>query len=419
MKRIISAAVISFLLLVTMGVCSASGSDVGRTDSQTKDSKDETESLGPDYLRWQLDREQLSMKTDDLIENVLNYPYIVDLFCSNGIMDDSFSELKKVYNGLSELETRNNATEVLLKKYEYYLKEAEESGNSASVIKTMTLWRLLCEPVFYKKLSDNDKKCFDAITRTICDETQEGSRRDLYPDEFYLNGFHYLRSAVNDYTTSGILVPLYTAQSDFNVNWAELYAQNTANNYNITYLGRATSKYNCHSYAWYKNNTLNEATIVTVENYEMDPHSIEISGPVLGAIAVYYKYEDPKHSALITSFSGSTPICRSKWGADGLFEHPLAVVPSGYLQNGTVNCKYYIYQKSHQCSVSIDNYYTHTRTCTVCGWTCTEAHIANPRTGRCVPCGLQGPFEIPVRVQHVHDDYENCEDDLAENNPID
>ncbi len=35
MKRIISAAVISFLLLVTMGVCSASGSDVGRTDSHS------------------------------------------------------------------------------------------------------------------------------------------------------------------------------------------------------------------------------------------------------------------------------------------------------------------------------------------------------------------------------------------------
>ena len=65
---------------------------------------------------YQLSNEQLNEPTDRLVDIVLCYPYLVDLFCSSGTKDDAYDLLKENFNGLAELEDRADALPVLRAK---------------------------------------------------------------------------------------------------------------------------------------------------------------------------------------------------------------------------------------------------------------------------------------------------------------
>jgi hypothetical protein len=65
---------------------------------------------------YQLSNEQLKEPTDKLVDIVLRYPYLVDLFCSSGTKDNAYEHLKERFNGLAELEKRSDALSVLQAK---------------------------------------------------------------------------------------------------------------------------------------------------------------------------------------------------------------------------------------------------------------------------------------------------------------
>lgn len=201
-------------------------------------------------------------------------------------------------------------------------------------------------------------------------------------------------------TTSGLTVPLYTALSDYSDAAKRSVANDTANAYGVEVIGSATSMYNCHSYAWYGTYTSNTNWIDKIAPFCNDAHCTLLSSPRVGAIAVYIGRDNkPAHSAIVTRVDESGIMCKSKWGANGLFEHELENVPSAYYNNSSsVNCLYYSYTRYHNHTISIDSLITHTLSCNVCGWSMTERHIPNNYTNKCEVCGCTGPFITPVET---------------------
>lgn len=234
MKKVLSL-VCALALLATM--TGNSLVSVSAEETQTADNCVDTEGKMLIYdtsdrrAQYQLTQNQLAEPTDVLIEYILDYPYLVDLYTANIPEVDTYALLCSSFNGLEELESREDAASALVKKYAEMAVSAEENQSLAALF----LHTILSNPFYYGNLSE-----------------------------------------------------------------AEL------------------SRYN-------------------------------------------------------------------------------------YISN------YCGYTKTHSCTININNISTHTRTCTVCGWTSTEEHVANVITGKCSVCGLKGPFMVSIHtVSPLPGDENSC-----------
>lgn len=355
-----------------------------------------------DRSKYQLSQAQLDAPTDELIDAIMDYPYLVDLFTSSDSSVSAYNSLRESFNGLAELEERADAASVLLTKFI----DAETTTVYDNLLNSVYLEALLSLPVYFENLSAIEIATYSQIsetsalipkaeaTQSVTDTPNLSGTYSSSSVAFTVNGFSYTRSNTNGSTTCGNIVPLYTALSDYSSTEKQSIAEGTASKYGIDLLGYATSMYNCHSYAWYYSSTSNLSWVSDISPYTSDSHCTVLSAPSVGSIAVYLNSSNQcVHSAIVTSVDGNNVMCKSKWGSNGLFEHHISNVPSGYQYSSTyVKCVFFSYARYHTCSVTIDNLSTHTRVCSVCGWTSTEAHVENVRTGKCMTCGLAGPF---------------------------
>lgn len=440
---------------------------------------EETFILHERYVKYQLSEEQLTVPTEELVETVLDYPYLCELLTSNTGSEDTpypaYDSVRRCFNGLVELEGRVDAASVMLSK----LNELVVTGDlseSPAFGDAYFLNILLNVPVFQEKLNTSEvvayaqtRDAYRSVKEDLASiEAPEVSEILLdVPQSFSIGEYTYTLSSTSGSTTSGTTVPLYTVNKDFTDEERTLNENLIVNIFGVKLLGNATTKYNCHSYAWYDTSTSNKFWIgydgSEVKLYTNDKHCTRTSSPSVGSIVVYYdKPDHAAHSAIVTSINGSTIMCKSKWGQAGLYEHKLENVPIDYLNNGVLDCKYYTYTRSHSTTTIIDNTSTHTKKCNICGWsatekhtttvsivnstthrrvcrvcgwsttenhnneitindssthmrrckTCgwfaTEPHVEDPKTGRCVTCGLKGPFTIIItKVPELPED--ECE----------
>ena len=404
MKKIVSL-LLSFALLFVM--TSASSLNVFAQEAQCVDDGIIAEEnfyhyQTPDHSQYQLTQDQLAASTDVLIDYILDYPYLVDLYCSNNDNVDAYTKLCEIFNGLSELENRDDAASVMLSKLSTMAVSSIENDSLTSVY----LQTLLTVPTYSQRLAEAEITEYlqitgDASILVVPHTTQVAtnistnfSASASTKNGFSANGFSYARSGTDGSTTSGTIVPLYTALSDFSDSEKVSVSTATAAKYGIEKLGNATSVYNCHSYAWYQSSTSNSSWIKDVTIYMLDDHSDILSKAEVGSIAVYFDSNNqPVHSAVVTNVNGDNITCQSKWGANGLFEHNIGTVPSGYTYSSTtIKVLFIRYARNHSNTIIIDNAATHTLTCKVCGWTLTEAHVENIMTGKCIVCGLDAPF---------------------------
>ena len=193
-------------------------------------------------------------------------------------------------------------------------------------------------------------------------------------------------------------VEAYVAYSEYSeVGKADVIAEMEKNYPNATILSEPTSRYNCHSYAWYNSTASNPYWIDLVVKYIEDAHTMLVDDIQVGDIVVYY---DPQgiaqHSAIITEINGSDIICQSKWGTWPLFEHNIGYVPSNYWQ---ANAGYTIraYRlTTHAYEYAANNNGTHTKTCTICNYSKQEncslaySNISNSmHNASCEDCGYE------------------------------
>ena len=366
---------------------------------------------------YQLSQEELNLPTEKLVDLILDYPYLVD-FISASNPNETYQYIRNSFNGFAELETRTDATTILLSK----LLSENDSYPNGSIYK-LYVSSILSIPFYSKNLSREEL--------ALCVSVAEGStfgvsidsatlsintfnNTTTYSDSdiaFEANGFYYVRSNEDGLTTGGITVPLYAALSDFTIDEQISLAEDTANAFNIVALGNATSMYNCHSYAWHSASTSNNAWILQVDSYMYDLHSENINRDdiEIGTIVVYFDAnENPLHSAIISDIDGDNIICKSKWGANGLFEHHIANVPASYTYNGyTVWCRFYNYERIHTYEVVVNGTESHFKICNICGHTETADHYYNYthinslyHMGECIYCGHE-----TNQLSHMWEDY--------------
>lgn len=106
--------------------------------------------------KYQLNQEQLNAPTDELIDDILEYPYLIDLFSSSSISKNAYAILRSSFNGLEELEKRADAATVMLSKYA----DAIDTREGDASLTTLYLRTLLSEPTYAQKFSDSEKELY-------------------------------------------------------------------------------------------------------------------------------------------------------------------------------------------------------------------------------------------------------------------
>ena len=224
-----------------------------------------------------------TMDTDALVETVLDYPLLVNLFLFD-TPQQGFNSVLNDSNALRELVAREDAREILLQKYSS-MPNVQTPGLYDNTFRRMVLEFLLSQDIF----KDNS----------------------LAP----LSGDLYEVYTVT--TPKGSLVVVWFYYDDFTGDEKTMLDYQVSQSYpNATRLRSATKFYNCHSYAWYSTSTGNHYWMNDPSKYMSDGSYSPIT-PAVGRV-VYYKNE---HSAIISSISGSNVYVTSKWGQLGLYRH--------------------------------------------------------------------------------------------------
>lgn len=179
-----------------------------------------------------------------------------------------------------------------------------------------------------------------------------------------------------------------------------------------TRLSGATPFYNCHSYAWFSQDTVtNQYWLASPEDFYSGEGYVETTSPKVGDIICYMAFGSlNKHSGIIVEVLSSSNgnlgdqyIVESKWGAAGLYRHNGYECPytryyptDGYIPASSV--RFYTrvsHTHSHTTYTDYGSLSFHESKCS-CGQIIHEAHrwVSSPT----YPSGQYSPNYVPQSV---------------------
>ena len=229
-----------------------------------------------------------AMTTDALVETVLNYPYLGDIYAFNTI-SMGIDIVSGRYPALSVLLARTDAPNSLQRYKDSQIQlYRSASDENLSIHRAQALMSYI----------DSSESSYVPLSSKTTVKTPKGTNV----------------SVVANRTWSEVGISASVAQSE-SEDMQKRYAS-------ALIIGSPTPAYNCHSYAWYNASTSN--------TYWMDDPSAYISdGSYKGVAASVGKkvtYTSsissiPIHSGIIKSISTGSTIVTSKWGMLALFTH--------------------------------------------------------------------------------------------------
>ncbi len=354
------------------------------------------------------------MTTEELAQTILAYPLIADMFA----YDNWYTGLDIVtdnFNGLEEFSNRTDSSSAIVDLYiEQELVSIDDVDSVTAVLNGeettdtlnanyntiknvlyyMVMSTLLSDDTYSQKMTVNDKS--DLLTVAMQKEKQlknsdiymlktagtliEGSNISTTASYSYLYQVGYTAGATGSTSLSGpngstvegfttVCYELWMCSDGVqriypNVVYADIPTsyKTTLNNmyydiYGISPVGQPTVKYNCHSYAWYRQSTSNTYWINNISPYLNAASVVSQMNTSVGDRVVYYSssdktYSSPSHSAIITSYTNISSSQRSftlksKWGMSGLYSHSLTNCPYYYgeTSNSSFIYDYYFYSK--------------------------------------------------------------------------
>ena len=231
-----------------------------------------------------------SMTTEALIETVINYPLLVDMFAYDTIAE-GIEAVDQYFPGLKELLGRSDAMYYLQSYLEQY--SLSERNNNIEYIYADSLIHIL---------SLSDERTAPLKPQRSEPTTPNGSSLETYYNRTW-----------SDWGTT------YSAQSTFYTLYQNVY--------NVTALAGIDPQYNCHSYAFYKT-TGNHYCIQDPAPYFADG-SYYMTSAAPGRKITYVANGYHNHSGIVNSVGStlSTTYIRSKWGCNGLFYHSITECP--------------------------------------------------------------------------------------------
>ncbi len=290
-----------------------------------------------------------NMSTTALVESVLNYPLLLNMTYFNSY-ESGYNSVRSYFYGLRHLETRVDAANILIKKFESLEKITEDSFTFENFEKYTAIECILSQPVFYNSLSEEEKEYFEQliIEKYNLIEIYSQNSDDFDGKEpvaipyFYkirqeYSGIQSLNvsSTVTTPNGSKVSVTIIT-DADFTTaqkNQAMKWENSTYPN--ATRLRNPTNRYNCHSYAWYSQSSTNNVWMDYPQAYMSDGSysnatnwSARVNARIFYPGATIYD----SHSGIVTKASStwSTSIVTSKWGEKSLMSHVATDCPYSY-----------------------------------------------------------------------------------------
>lgn len=250
-----------------------------------------------------------NLSTSALVETVLNYPLLVDMFAFDSY-EEGFKAVRENFNGLAELVKREDAGTSLIQAYnELKSSGAKEEAKDDTEFKLTAIKRLLAQSEFESKLTPEEKKSLQA---------DEKSEKSLSGPVQYVT------------TPNGTRVQVLELPEELNDIQKDTIAKQFKASYpNAVLLSPATSVYNCHTYAWYNQSTNNTYWMSDPSAYWKDGSYSSTTNPSLND-KIYYSARGEEHTGVITERLAGPPIggdmaslltVTSKWGKGGLYRH--------------------------------------------------------------------------------------------------
>lgn len=360
--RRISLVFVAVVFLTSMLLPSYAAS-VSHTDSEpyiyplTPDSEEwATFMYKSDILdKLQIPSEKLSsMTTEALLTTVLNYPYILDYNFFNS-PEFAFQAFFLDFNGFRELMSRSDLTDILISKYDnsevmtttqYSQFAAKSIGTSNDILAfpkqffypSTIEFLLVCDEIHNGEFSDNQSSKIVAIFAEKNHARVVSGMYSQNSNVLYRSRVIQKATRIGEYATlssvktpKGSNVPtFYDRSPDYTVEEAIQVQLITAESYsNAKILRPATVKYNCHSYAWYSQDTSNKHWMDDPSLYMSDGSYYKLTSSARTGHKVYWPNSD--HSGIVSKIDYSTGAqvyyVISKWGPAGLYEHMIANCP--------------------------------------------------------------------------------------------
>jgi hypothetical protein len=257
-----------------------------------------------------------NMTTNALVETVLNYPLLVDIYAFNTPYI-GYQAVSSNFYGLTELASRSDAINTL----QNYSKEYYSDINAVDI-------------TYYY---------IDTLIDCITKDTASVN----------IKKYNTSRSPILKYTITSVRTPRHTEVPAYrNLSWLDfLFETNQAqqefarDQYLVTYpstevIGDVSPKYNCHSYAWHLSSISNNYWINDPSAYMTDgsyeESSVDYNAKVFYDSSWGSLYD---HSGIVYSIYSTIKV-KSKWGCCALFSHHLTDCP--YANYGLVLNSYWI-----------------------------------------------------------------------------
>lgn len=273
------------------------------------------------------------LSTEELIESVLNYPFIMDIYAYD-TLQQGFESVTERFNGLNELLDRDDAAMKLLSKYRSVeVVEVLDEESDKLIFDLANLEVILGQAKIIEQLDDDLKIVLEKEIESKYLLKKNVS--DIYgftADIAYRIKVESKDNMVNPLATYYVYTPRGTAVAVTRRGELLSPAEKIAlDNYvRSTYPGTtvvrtATTNYNCHSYAWYNTSAGNLYWMNYANAYMSDGSYFRRSGGITGNRIndkIYYGTSNNLHSGIVYARTmGGNAYVISKWGQLGLIRH--------------------------------------------------------------------------------------------------
>lgn len=289
-----------------------------------------------------------SMSTEALTETILNHPLWPLYFCYE--MDSVYDIYRDdLIAALQELETRDDADELLLERYQadqvapmaVYDAETFETSSKSDYLEI-----LLAQPVFYDNLNEAQLTTLDetvaqkAAIRKASDDYTENSVFYSILDAQQNGAISSRGVSATVYTPKGHPVSVRIEDKETNLD-TQKYTEKMRKYFtNLVVDQDANYKYNCHSYAWYSMLPSNPYWMDDPSIYWGDGSYVKTT-PAIGSVPAnnlrgFFKTGSDKrtwhsvvvvgrYSGSINPYSQNLNLCKvkSKWGKGPTYIHYL------------------------------------------------------------------------------------------------
>lgn len=357
-KKILSFISVSVFMFITIAGVSVFATSTNDTKINTtigynypvKPGTVEWDKLGNKVAReksCQIPEEILkNLTTDELIETVLNYPFLMDIYAYDSYQK-GFKAVSERFNGLNELLQREDVADKLITKYKN-TEVAEDTDKVASgeIFDLSNIEILLGQDEVLNQLAGTNK---DELEKEVETKYMEKKKhKDIYGvtcATSYKVQAEKQDSLVSAQATIYVSTPKGSLVEVIELGELLTEAEKIESDSWVksTYPGvgllrSATTNYNCHSYAWYSQAYKNTYWLNDPKPYMTDgSYMYQGTTSGYGGERVYYSVAGNEHSGIVYNrVAGAigpdayqNVNVLSKWGHYGLVRH------------SAQNCPYY------------------------------------------------------------------------------